>query len=162
MHLWPWNSIANRILLRWRFAESLVNWNGTIQTLEHLQTNKQTDTETDADEISTASLRGGNKMTVFNIICIVPWMAKVTILPAPSMAHRAAPVSGPRPHVCWMQWKLQYRGLVHWYSYACSTSFLHSWMPSVWQEGTTYHFKSLWYDSAGVRTRDLPIVRRTL
>ena len=61
MHLWPWNSIANRILLRWRFAESLVNWNGTIQTLEHLQTNKQTDTETDADEISTASLRGGNK-----------------------------------------------------------------------------------------------------
>ena len=59
MHLWPWNSIANRILLRWRFAESLVNWNGTIQTLEHLQTNKQTDTETDADEISTASLRGG-------------------------------------------------------------------------------------------------------
>ena len=60
MHLWPWNSIANRILLRWRFAESLVNWNGTIQTLEHLQTNKQTDTETDADEISTASLRGGN------------------------------------------------------------------------------------------------------
>ena len=60
MHLWPWNSIANRILLRWRFAESLVNWNGTNQTLEHLQTNKQTDTETDADEISTASLRGGN------------------------------------------------------------------------------------------------------
>ena len=60
MHLWPWNSIANRILLRWRFAESLVNWNGTIQTLEHLQTNKQTDTETDADEISTASFRGGN------------------------------------------------------------------------------------------------------
>ena len=36
MHLWPWNSIiANPILLRWRFAESLVNWNGTIQTLEH-------------------------------------------------------------------------------------------------------------------------------
>ena len=63
MHLWPWNSIANRILLRWRFAESLVNWNGTIQTLEHLQTNKQTDTETDADEISTASLRGGNEDT---------------------------------------------------------------------------------------------------
>ena len=62
MHLWPWNSIANRILLRWRFAESLVNWNGTIQTLEHLQTNKQTDLETDADEISTASLRGGNKV----------------------------------------------------------------------------------------------------
>ena len=52
--------------LRWRFAESLVNWNGTIQTLEHLQTNKQTDTETDADEISTASLRGGN-----NAYCII-------------------------------------------------------------------------------------------
>ena len=69
MHLWPWNSIANRILLRWRFAESLVNWNGTIQTLEHLQTNKQTDTETDADEISTASLRGGkNKANLMHSI----------------------------------------------------------------------------------------------
>ena len=65
MHLWPWNSIANRILLRWRFAESLVNWNGTIQTLEHLQTNKQTDTETDADEISTTSLRGGNNLCMW-------------------------------------------------------------------------------------------------
>ena len=71
MHLWPWNSIANRILLRWRFAESLVNWNGTIQTLEHLQTNKQTDTETDADEISTASLRGGNNVfTLKHLSCM--------------------------------------------------------------------------------------------
>ena len=70
MHMWPWNSIANRILLRWRFAESLENWNGTIQTLEHLQTNKQTDTETDADEISTASLRGGNKNVTKNVIFI--------------------------------------------------------------------------------------------
>ena len=32
------------------------------------------------------------------------------------------------------------RGLVHWYSYVCSTSLLHSWMSSVWQEMSRYHF----------------------
>ena len=37
-----------------------------------MQTNKQTDTETDADEISTASLRGGNNL-VQGHHCISKW-----------------------------------------------------------------------------------------
>ena len=34
---------------------------------------------------------------------------------------------------------------------------LHSHMSSARREGSEYHFKSLWYDSAGVRTHDLPL-----
>ena len=39
---------------------------------------------------------------------------------------------------------------------------LHSHMSSARREGSEYHFKSLWDDSAGARTYDLPVVRQTL
>ena len=39
---------------------------------------------------------------------------------------------------------------------------LHSHMSSTRREGSEYHFKSLWYDSAGARTHDLQVVRQTL
>ena len=35
-------------------------------------------------------------------------------------------------------------------------------MSSARREGSEYHFQSLWYDSAGARTHDLPVVRQTL
>ena len=38
----------------------------------------------------------------------------------------------------------------------------HSHTSGARREGSEYHFKSLWYDSAGARTHDLPIVRQTL
>ena len=47
-------------------------------------------------------------------------------------------------------------------SSASLTFPLHSHMSSARQESSEYHFKSLCYDSAGVRTRDLPVVRQTL
>ena len=39
---------------------------------------------------------------------------------------------------------------------------LHSHMSSARREGIEYHFKSLWYDSAGARTHGLPVVRQML
>ena len=39
---------------------------------------------------------------------------------------------------------------------------LHSHMSSARREGSEYHFKSLWYDSARAHTHDLPVVRQTL
>ena len=39
---------------------------------------------------------------------------------------------------------------------------LHSHMSSARREGSEYHYKSLWYDSARARTHDLPVVRQTL
>ena len=47
-------------------------------------------------------------------------------------------------------------------SSASLTFPLHSYMSSARREGSEYHFKSLWYDSAGARTNDLPVVRQTL
>ena len=47
-------------------------------------------------------------------------------------------------------------------SSACLTFPLHSHMSSARREGSKYHFKSLWYDSAGVQPHDLPVVRQTL
>ena len=47
-------------------------------------------------------------------------------------------------------------------SSASLTLPLHSHMSSARREGSEYHFKSLWYDSAGARTHDLPGVRQTL
>ena len=47
-------------------------------------------------------------------------------------------------------------------SSASSTFPLHSHMSSARWEGSEYHFKSLWYDSAGARTHDLPVVRQML
>ena len=47
-------------------------------------------------------------------------------------------------------------------SYACLTSPLLSHLSSARREGSEYHFKSLWYDLAGARTHDLPVVRQTL
>ena len=44
-------------------------------------------------------------------------------------------------------------------SSASLTFPLHSHMSSARREGSEYHFKSLWYDSAGARTHDLPVVR---
>ena len=35
-------------------------------------------------------------------------------------------------------------------------------MSSARREDSEYHFKSLWYDSAGARTQDLPVVWQTL
>ena len=39
---------------------------------------------------------------------------------------------------------------------------LHSHMSSARREDSDYHFKGLWYDSAGARAYDLPVVRQTL
>ena len=47
-------------------------------------------------------------------------------------------------------------------SSASLTFPLHSHMSSARREGSEDHFKSLWYDSAGARTHDLPVVRQTL
>ena len=47
-------------------------------------------------------------------------------------------------------------------SSASLTFQLHSHMLSARREGSEYHFFSLWYDSAGARTYDLPVVRQTL
>ena len=47
-------------------------------------------------------------------------------------------------------------------SSASLTFPLHSHISSARREGSEYHFKSLWYDSAGVRTHDLPVLRQTL
>ena len=35
-------------------------------------------------------------------------------------------------------------------------------MSSARREGSAYHFKNLWYASAGARTNDLPVVRQAL
>ena len=47
-------------------------------------------------------------------------------------------------------------------SSACLTSSFLSHLSSARREGSEYHFYSLWYDSAGARTHDLPIVRQRL
>ena len=47
-------------------------------------------------------------------------------------------------------------------SSASLTFPLHSHMSSARREGSEYHFKSLWYYSAGTRTYDLTVVRQTL
>ena len=46
-------------------------------------------------------------------------------------------------------------------SSASLTFPLHSHVSSARREGSEYHFKSLWYDSAGARTHDLPVRRQT-
>ena len=45
-------------------------------------------------------------------------------------------------------------------SSTCLTFPLHSLMSNARREGSEYHFYSLWYDSAGARTHDLPVVRQ--
>ena len=47
-------------------------------------------------------------------------------------------------------------------SFVSLTFPLHSHMSKARREGSEYHFKSLWYDSDGARTPDLPFVRQTL
>ena len=47
-------------------------------------------------------------------------------------------------------------------SSASLTFPLHSQMSSTRQEGSEYHFESLWYYSAGAPTHDLPVVRQML
>ena len=47
-------------------------------------------------------------------------------------------------------------------SFACLTSPLLSHLLSARREGSEYHFKNLWYDSAGPQANDLLIVRQTL
>ena len=87
---------------------------------------------------------------------------KVKVLPAP-MAHSAAPisVSAVLSHTSTNAVKATAGG---WStgSSACLTFQLHSLMSSARREDSEYHFKSLWYDLAGARTHDLPVVRQTL
>jgi len=79
------------------------------------------------------------------------------------MAHRAAPISVSIAlgHASANAVRVQ-RGGWSTGGSASLTSPLHSHMSSARREGSAYHFKSLWYDSAGVRTHDLPVVRQTL
>ena len=87
---------------------------------------------------------------------------KVKVLPAP-MAHRVAPISVSIAlgHASANAVRATAGG---WStgSSVCLTSPLLSHLSSARREGSEYHFKSLWYDSAGARTHDLPIVRQTL
>ena len=102
------------------------------------------------------SITGG-----FNRQCQIDCI-KIKLLPAP-MAHRAAPISvssSPRPRIC--ECSESYSGGWSTGSFACLTFPLHSLMPSARREGSEYHFQSLWHDSAGARTHDLPVVRQTL
>ena len=78
------------------------------------------------------------------------------------MAHRAAPISVSIAlgHASANAVKATAGG---WSTSSASLTFpFHSHMSSARREGSEYHFKSLWYDSAGARTHDLPIVRHTL
>ena len=80
------------------------------------------------------------------------------------MAHRAAPISVSIAlgHASANVVKATARG---WStgSSASLTFPLHSHMSSARREGSEYHFfNSLWYDTAGARTHDLPVVRQTL
>ena len=47
-------------------------------------------------------------------------------------------------------------------SSACLTLPLHSLLASARREDNEYRFKILWYDSAGARAHDLPVVGQTL
>ena len=47
-------------------------------------------------------------------------------------------------------------------SSASLTSSIHSDTSTARREGSEYHFKIFWYDSAWARTYDLPVVRQTL
>ena len=79
------------------------------------------------------------------------------------MAHRAAPISVSIAlgHATANAVKATAGG---WStgSSASLTFPLHSHLSSARREGSEYHFKSLWYDSAGAQTHDLPVVRQTL
>ena len=84
--------------------------------------------------------------------------------PFPShMAHRAAPISVSIAlgHASANAVKAT-AGCWSTGSSASLTFPLHSHMSSARREGSEYHFQSLWYDSAGARTHDLPVVRQTL
>ena len=85
---------------------------------------------------------------------------KVKVLPVP-MAHREAPISAlvALGHMSANAVKATAGG---WStgSSMCLTFPLHSLMLSARQEGSEYHFKSVWYDSAGAQTHVLPVVRR--
>ena len=79
------------------------------------------------------------------------------------MAHRAAPISISIAlgHASANAVKATAGG--------CSTGSsagltfpLYSHTSSARQKGSEYHFKSLWYDSAGARAQDLLVVRQTL
>ena len=79
------------------------------------------------------------------------------------MAHRAAPISVSLAlgHASANAVKATAGG----WSTGGSASLifpLHSHVSSARRESSEYHFKSLWYDSVGVRTYDLPVVRQTL
>ena len=91
--------------------------------------------------------------------CIVK---ELKVLPAP-MAHRAAAisVSVALGHASANAVKDTVEG---WStgSSACLTFPLLSHTSSTRREGSEYNFESLWYDSAGARTHDLPILRQTL
>ena len=77
------------------------------------------------------------------------------------MAHRAAPitVSIDLGHASANAVKATAGGWSTGGS-ASLTSPLHSHMSSARREGSEYHCKRLWYDSAGARTHDLPVVRQ--
>ena len=79
------------------------------------------------------------------------------------MAHRAAPISVSIAlgHASANAVKAT---AVGWStgSSASLTFPFHSHMSSARREGSEYHCKSLWYDSAGARTYDLLVMRQTL
>ena len=79
------------------------------------------------------------------------------------MAHRAAPISVSMAlgHASANAVKAT-AGCWSTGSSACLTSPLLSHLSNARGEGSEYHFKSLWYDSAEARAHDLPIVRQAL
>ena len=74
------------------------------------------------------------------------------------MAHRAAPISVAiaLAHASANAVKAT-AGSWSTGSSASLTFPLHSHMSSARREGSDYHFSSLWYNSAGARTHDLPV-----
>ena len=95
-------------------------------------------------------------------MCAKVKKVKVKVLPVP-MAHRAAPIS-VSVALGHMSANAVTATAGGWStgSSVCLTFPLHSLMLSTGQEGSEYHFKSLWYDSARAQTHDLPVVRQTL
>jgi len=79
------------------------------------------------------------------------------------MAHRAVPISVSIAlgHASANAVKATAGGWTTGSS-ASLTVPLHSHMSNTRREGSKYRFYSLWYDSAGARTPDLPVVRQTL
>ena len=91
------------------------------------------------------------------------WVKKSQSPPPHPMAHRAAPISVfiALGHASANVVKTK-AGDWSTGSSVSLTVPLHSHMSSARREGSEYHFKSFWYDSAGARTHNLSVVRQML